>query len=41
MTEACSFRPMLSKKSLKIAEKLGDARERLTKPRSVTPEPKS
>ncbi|CAD8193099.1 unnamed protein product [Paramecium octaurelia] len=37
-TEQCSFRPMLSRKSLRIAEKLGDAKERLTKPRSVTPE---
>lgn len=31
---------MLSKKSLKMAEKLGDAKERLMRPRSVTPEPK-
>ncbi|CAD8209661.1 unnamed protein product [Paramecium pentaurelia] len=38
LTEQCSFRPMLSRKSLRIAEKLGDAKERLTKPRSVTPE---
>lgn len=29
---------MLSRKSLRIAERLGDAKERLTKPRSVTPE---
>ncbi|CAD8127536.1 unnamed protein product [Paramecium sonneborni] len=36
--QQCSFRPMLSRKSLRIAEKLGDAKERLTKPRSVTPE---
>lgn len=30
---------MLSRKSMKIAEKLGDPKERLTRPRSVTPEP--